>query len=86
MQKKNKSFIFKILSFFFSIFLVFFSIEIYVREIVDDGLNLDIEMLKYANSLKIISKNKAVGLEHKKNIEKKLMNVNIKLNSQGFQK
>ena len=84
MQKKNKIFIFKISSFFFSIFLVFFSIEIYVREIVDDGLNLDIEMLKYANSLKIISKNKAVGLEHNKNIEKKLMNVNIKLNSQGF--
>jgi len=84
MQKKNKTFIFKISSFFFSTFLVFFSIEIYVREIVDDGLNLDIEMLKYANSLKIISKNKAVGLEHKKNIEKKLMNVNIKLNSQGF--
>ena len=84
MQKKNKSFIFKILSFFFSIFLVFLSIEIYVREIVDDGLNLDIEMLKYANSLKIISKNEAVGIEHKKNIEKKLMNVNIKLNSQGF--
>ena len=84
MQKKNKTFIFKISSLFFSIFLVFFSIEIYVREIVDDGLNLDIEMLKYANSLKIISKNEAVGIEHKKNIKKKLMNVNIKLNSQGF--
>ena len=84
MQKKNKTFIFKISSFFFSLLLVFFSIEVYVREIIDDGLNLDIEMLKYANSLKIISKNKAVGLEHKKNIEKKLMNVSIKLNSQGF--
>jgi hypothetical protein len=84
MQKKNKTFIFKILSFFLSIFLVFLSLEIYVRKIVDDGLNLDIEMLKYANSLKIISKNEAVGIEHKKNIEKKLMNVNIKLNSQGF--
>ena len=84
MLKKNKTFIFKILSFFLSIFLVFLSLEIYVRKIVDDGLNLDIEMLKYANSLKIISKNEAVGLEHKKNIEKKLMNVNIKLNSQGF--
>ena len=84
MLKKNKTFIFKILSFFLSIFLVFLSLEIYVRKIVDDGLNLDIEMLKYANSLKIISKNEAVGMEHKKNIEKKLMNVNIKLNSQGF--
>ena len=84
MLKKNKTFIFKILSFFLSIFLVFLSLEIYVRKIVDGGLNLDIEMLKYANSLKIISKNEAVGLEHKKNMEKKLMNVNIKLNSQGF--
>ena len=84
MLKKNKTFIFKILSFFLSIFLVFLSLEIYVRKIVDDGLNLDIEMLKYANSLKIISKNEAVGIEHKKNVEKKLMNVNIKLNSQGF--
>jgi len=84
MQKENKTFIFKILSFFLSIFLVFLSIEIYVRVIVDDGLNLDIEMLKYANSLKIISKNEDVGIEHRKNIEKKLMNVNIKLNSLGF--
>lgn len=84
MNNENKTFIFKSLSFFISIFLIFLSIEIYVRAIVDDGLNLDIEMLKYANSLKIVSKNSAVGIEHKKNVQKKLMNVNIKLNSQGF--
>ena len=84
MLKENKTFIFKILSFFLSAILIFLSIEIYVRAVVDDGLNLNIEMLKYANSLKIVSKNKAIGIEHKKNIEKKLMNVNIKLNSQGF--
>ena len=84
MNNENKTFIFKSLSLSFSIFFIFFCIEIYVRAAVDDGWNLDIEMLKYANSLKIVSNNKAVGIEHKKNIQKKLMNVNIKLNSQGF--
>ena len=83
MNNENKTFIFKSLSLFFNIFYIF-CIEIYVRAVVDDGWNLDIEMLKYANSLKIVSNNKAVGIEHKKNIQKKLMNVNIKLNSQGF--
>ena len=84
MQKKNKNFIFKIFSFFLSIFLVFLVIEVYVRVVVDNGSNLNLEMLKYANSFKIISKNKDVGLEHKKNIKKKLMGVEIQLNSQGF--
>ena len=84
MRKENKNFTFNILSFFLSIFLVFFIIEIYVRTIVDDGSNLNLEMLKYAKSMKIISINKDIGLEHNKNVEKKLMRVQIKLNSQGF--
>jgi|TARA_Y100000294_G_scaffold178106_1_gene207569 lysophospholipase L1-like esterase len=84
MNKKNKNFISNIFLSFLSIFLVFLIIEIYVRIIIDDGSNLNIEMLKYAKSLKIISDNKDVGLEHKKNIKKKLMGVHIHLNSQGF--
>ena len=84
MRKEKKNFRFNILSFFLSIFLVFFIIEIYVRIIVDDGSNLNLEMLKYAKSMKIISVNKDIGLEHNKNVEKKLMGVQIKLNSQGF--
>ena len=84
MQKENKNFIFNILSFILSIFFVFFIIEIYVRTIVDDGSNLNLEMLKYAKSLQIISINNDIGLEHNKNVEKKLMGVQIKLNSQGF--
>ena len=63
---------------------MFSVIEIYVRIIIDDGSNLNLEMLKYANSFKIISKNNNVGLEHRKNVKKKLMGVQIQLNSQGF--
>jgi len=58
---------------FFSIFLILLVIETYVRLIADDGLNLDLEMLKYANSMKVISNNKSIGIEHKKNIILKSM-------------
>lgn len=54
------------------------------RLIIDDGSNYDIEMMKYAVYFKSVSNNPKVGLEHKKNIKKKLMNVEISLNSDGF--
>ena len=72
------------LSLLLSLILIILTVEIFVRIITSNGLNLDIEMLKYAKSLKIISENKNIGLEHRRNVKKKLMNVEIKLNSQGF--
>ena len=82
MKKKKIFFVF--LSILLSLILIISTLEIAVRIIVSNGLNLDIEMLKYAKSFKVISENKNVGLEHKTNIKKKLMNVDIELNSQGF--
>ena len=70
MQKENKNLIINIFLSFLSIFLVFLVIEIYVRVIIDDGTNLNLEMLKYANSFKILSNNKDIGLEHKKSVKK----------------
>ncbi len=84
MEKEKKNLIFNTFLFLSSFFFIFVLIEIYVRAVVDNGSNLDLEMLRYAKTMKIISKNKDVGLENKKNIEKKLMGVRIKLNSQGF--
>ena len=72
------------LSLLLSLILIILTVEIFVRIITSNGLNLDIEMLKYAKSHKIISANKNIGLEHRSNVKKKLMNVEIKLNSQGF--
>ena len=82
MKKKKIFFVF--LSILLSLILIISTLEIAVRIIVSNGLNLDIEMLKYAKSLKVISENKNVGLEHKTNIKKKVMNVDIELKSQGF--
>ena len=83
-MKNNKKNIFVILSIIFSISLTLIIVETYVRIFIDDGKNLNIEMLKYAKTLKKISLNTKIGIEHKKNINMKLMNVHIQLNSQGF--
>ncbi len=83
MMKKKKIF-FYFLVILLSLILIISTLEIAARIIVSNGLNLDIEMLKYAKSFKVISENKDVGLEHRANIKKKLMNVDIVLNSQGF--
>lgn len=74
----------KIFIFIFSILISFFILEIFTRLVVDDGINYNIEMLKYANQLKIVSKNKEVGIEHKKNTSAKLMGAEVFLNSDGF--
>ena len=81
---KNKFYAFKFLSLIISLMISIFFLEIYVRFFVDDGLNLDLEMMKYAKNFKKISENKNTGLEHRKNIQGKLMGVDIFLNSQGF--
>ena len=76
----------KIFTFCLSIIISFVMLEGLTRLIIDDGLNYDIEMMKYAVYFKSVSNNPKVGLEHKKNVEKKLMNVEISLNSDGFRK
>ena len=42
-------------------------LEIFTRFFIDDGMNYEIEMMKYANELKIISSDKKIGIEHRKN-------------------
>ena len=51
-----------------SIILTFVFLEIFLRIFFLNSMNYEIEMMKYANNFKKISKNKDVGLEHKKNI------------------
>ncbi len=69
---------------FLSIIFTLIFLEIFVRLFIDDGMNYEIEMMKYANQLKILSSNRNIGIEHKKNKSAKLMGVNISLNSSGF--
>ena len=63
----------KILTTTIAIVLSIIMMEVLTRVIIDDGLNYEIEMLKYANQLKKISNNLEIGIEHKKNISTNLM-------------
>lgn len=76
----------KVLAVFFSIIVSFLALELFTRFIIDNGMNYEIEMMKYANKLKIISPNEKIGIEHKKNRSAKLMNTNISLDSNGFRR
>ena len=67
-----------------SIILTFVFLEIFLRIFFLNSMNYEIEMMKYANNFKKISKNKDVGLEHKKNIRGFLMGVDIIIDENGF--
>lgn len=81
MNKQSLNIIFSII---FSFLISVGIIEAIVRNIVDNGMNYDLEMMKYAKNLKIISNDKKIGIEHKKNKTLKLMGAEITLNSNGF--
>ncbi len=68
----------------FSIIFTFILLEIFVRFFINDGMNYEIEMMKYAKDLKVISKNKKIGIEHKKNIEGTYMGAKVILDENGF--
>ncbi len=74
----------KYITIFLSVFFSFIILEFFVRFFLDNGMNYEIEMMKYANQLKIISNNKEIGIEHKKNKEGVFMGTKIILNSDGF--
>ncbi|MBD1141203.1 SGNH/GDSL hydrolase family protein [Pelagibacterales bacterium SAG-MED39] len=68
----------------FSIIISLIFLESFSRIFIDDGMNYEIEMAKYANNLKKISQNRSIGIEHRKNVSAKLMGSQIILNDHGF--
>src|SRR5215813_1648396 len=59
-------------------------IELCVRAVVDNGMQFDLEMWKYARDLKIISEDPSIGHLHRPNGEMRLMGVDVKINSKGL--
>ena len=50
----------RILSFSISLIISFLFLELFVRIYSDNGMYYEIEMMKYENNFKIISKNKKI--------------------------
>ena len=80
----KKKFILNFLLFSVSILIIVGILETFVRIIVDDGMNYNLEMMKYSKELKKKSHNPIIGIEHKYNKSAFLMGAEINLNSRGF--
>ena len=60
------------------------AVELYVRLVEDDGMQFDLEMWKYAKSVKVISDNPRIGHEHRPDADAFLMGVRVTTNGAGF--
>src|SRR4051812_38221913 len=58
--------------------------ELYVSYAIDDGMQFDLEMWRYARYIKRVSANPAIGHEHTPNTHAHLMGADVKINSQGL--
>lgn len=59
------------------------ALELFVSQWLDDGMQYDLEMWKYARSLKAISENPRIGHEHRPDARADLMGVDVKINRLG---
>lgn len=66
-----------------SVFIVV-AIEAFVRVAIDDGMQYDLEMWKYARSLKKISENLKIGHEHAPGTTAHLMGTAVTINEDGL--
>lgn len=73
-----------ILVFALSFGLIYLGMEVYVSLWVDDGMQYDLEMWRYARSLKQVSSNALIGHEHRPNTNAHLMGVDVQINSDGL--
>lgn len=64
--------------------VAFAGIEAYVRLFVDDGMQYDLEMWKYARDVKAIDPDPLIGHRHAPNRNAELMRVAVATNSRGL--
>jgi hypothetical protein len=80
-QQKNIAFVCAAL--FSSIAIFVAALEVLTRTVLDDGMNFDLEMWKYARDVKVVSADPLIGHEHGPNRKAKLMGVEVATNSKG---
>ncbi len=68
----------------FAVAVIAAAAEIFVRAVEDDGMQFDLEMWKYAKSVKRISSDPLIGHEHRPNADAHLMGVRVTTNEAGF--
>lgn len=64
--------------------LFFAALEVLTRTVLDDGMNFDLEMWKYARQIKRVSPIAGLGHDHQPNTSGRLMGVDVTINSFGL--
>jgi hypothetical protein len=64
--------------------LMWAATELFVRLVIDDGMQFDLEMWKYARDIKMISPDPLIGHQHGPNRKAHLMGVDLATNSHGL--
>jgi lysophospholipase L1-like esterase len=82
MSGKNTLFI--CVALLISVAIFFAAIEVLTRAVLDDGMNFDLEMWKYARQVKRVSPIAGVGHDHQPNTSARLMGVDVTINSFGL--
>jgi lysophospholipase L1-like esterase len=67
-----------------SLVITAFALELLTRLVVDDGMQFDLEMWKYARDIKQLSADPLIGHEHAPNRQAHLMGVDFRTNSHGL--
>lgn len=67
-----------------SLVIAVFGLELLTRLVVDDGMQFDLEMWKYARDVKQVAADPLIGHEHAPNRQARLMGVDFRTNSQGL--
>jgi lysophospholipase L1-like esterase len=79
-----KRLLFPLLTVAFCVVVIFGCMEVYVRVFVDDGMQYDLEMWKYAKEIKEVDPDPLIGHRHGANRSALLMGVTVTTNSQGL--
>lgn len=80
----KRSLYFPVLMIASSLVIAFGVLEIAVRVFVDDGMQFDLEMWKYARDVKVVSDDPLIGHQHGPNRRATLMGVLVETNAEGL--
>lgn len=80
----GRQFLFTMLTLLCSLLIIVVGAEAYVRIFVDNGMQFDLEMWKYARDVKRVSHDPLIGHEHRPDRDALLMGVDVKTNSRGL--
>jgi hypothetical protein len=80
----KREYLFGLITLFICVLIIAAGIEGYVRLFVDNGMQFDLEMFKYARDVKVISPDPLIGHVNGPNRTAYLMGVDVATNSKGL--